>query len=82
MAATGDGAASALFVAAGGVDEGPEVSGLELSGDWGALDSSAMDPGTIGLHKMLTTSQANPELTLAENAANGLRERNQRTRAN
>ena len=28
--------------------EEPDTSGRKLSGDWGALDSSAMDPGTLG----------------------------------
>ena len=45
----GDTGAAALLGASGGVVEAPVDSGLELSGDWGALDSSAMDPGTIGL---------------------------------
>src|SRR5271166_969443 len=34
--------------AADGAGEEPVTSGCELSGDWGALDSSAMDPGTLG----------------------------------
>jgi len=47
--AAGDGAASALAGASGGADVAPALSGLGLSGDWGTLGSSAMDPGTIGL---------------------------------
>jgi hypothetical protein len=34
--------------AADGAGEEPDTSGCELSGDWGALDSFAMDPGTFG----------------------------------
>src|SRR5271157_5865321 len=45
----GDGAASALAGATGGVGVAPAASGFGLSGDWGALGSSAMDPGTIQL---------------------------------
>ncbi len=45
-------------VAAGGAGAAPGASGFLLSGDWGALDSSAMDPGTIELQKSLTISRA------------------------
>jgi len=48
--ATGGDAGAPALGGAGGVDAPPAASGLELSGDLGALvDSSAMDPGTIVL---------------------------------
>ena len=34
--------------AGGGAGEEPDAASFGLSGDWGALDSSAMDPGTLG----------------------------------
>jgi len=50
FAAPGAGGAPAAFGGVGGTAEAPEPSGLGLSGDWGALGSSAMDPVTIILH--------------------------------